>query len=113
MLEQAEGENLAKAIAEVQALYGQTLDPKQEAWAKLILVAGAVYGRRGFAIYMRTQQEKQMRLRPPPSAVPSAASDFVPEQPPLENGFDPQQPLQFDVQDDVPPPRSTAKVKQL
>lgn len=68
-ISQDESKELAVALAQVNAYYGKTVDPKLLAWIGLIGVCGKVYGPRYFAWRVRASMEKKQRAQVRPDPV--------------------------------------------
>lgn len=62
-LSEDEAKKLAEGLANVQAQYDMVLDPKTEAWIKLMGIAGSIYGPR---IVIPMMARRAMREEPPP-----------------------------------------------
>lgn len=85
-LGQEEAHNLAVALAAVQAQYALTLDPKTEAWVKLLGVAGSVYGPRVMVSAMMRKSE-QAPIEGAVNTGPETAREAPVERMDLGNGF--------------------------
>lgn len=69
---QTEGVALAQAIAEVQAHYGDALDPKTQAWVNFGIVAASVYGPRVWVMRERMRAERDASRESEAALVPGA-----------------------------------------
>lgn len=91
-LDPAEADQLAKALADLEAQYPTQIDPRVMAWLNFAGVAGLIVAPRVFAYRMRAAQERQQRRqnRPetPPAPITSmeALSSQVADFPPFSTG---------------------------
>lgn len=59
VLEDAQAQALAQALADVQAQYGGVIDPRAQAWAQLGIVAASIYVPVAIKVRLRKQAERE------------------------------------------------------
>jgi hypothetical protein len=85
-LDPDESKALAKAIADVQAQYQITLNPKTAAWMNLMLVALPMYGTRVIGLYLA--QANNTVENPPQPQTPQPQAQAKPETKATSSVFD-------------------------
>lgn len=83
-----EAKSLADAAAKVASHYNHTIDPVKLDWARLLIVAGGIYGTRIFAIRARHKTEATAKPGPRivnfPDGGKAAAAAGAPPQTPAD-----------------------------
>lgn len=70
LLDKAEANAMAIAMAEVSKHYDVAVAQKSLDWANLLMVVGGIYGTRLVAIRMRNSREKELRKKNPATGMP-------------------------------------------